>query len=168
VKGSFGGRAPLVAVAAVSVIAVPLATSASAAAPTQPVSCAVLLVKTVNNKSTVTESKCTPTAATGGGGTSTTTSGSGALKGKSISTITWASGHGTTKSTVNYAPNTAGKGKCLAGATRLTITGAIVSSTGLVAKVIKVGQHVTASVCVYTAGAKKGQTTLEPGTLEKL
>jgi len=167
-RASFAGRALLTAVATGSLIAVPLTTSASAAAVTQPASCAVLLVQTVNNKSTVTESKCTPTAATGGGGTSTTTAGTGALKGKSVSTITWASGHGTTKSTVNYMPNTKGKGKCLTGATRLTITGNIIASTGSAAKVIKAGQPVTASVCVYTAGAKKGQTTLEPGTLEKL
>jgi hypothetical protein len=92
------------------------------------------------------------------------------LKGKTINTTKWATGHGTTKSTVNYAPNTKGAGKCLAafGPTRLTITGKVLSSTGLAAKVIKAGQPVTASVCVYSKGAKKGQTLLEPGTVEKL
>ena len=39
------------------------------------------------------------------------------------------------------------------------------SSTGLALKVIKAGQPVTASVCVYASGPNKGKTLIEPGTV---
>jgi hypothetical protein len=153
------------AVAAGSLLVVPLATSAVAA---QPASCKGVLAKTVGSKVSITVSKCLPTAATGGSGTGTTSAGTGALKGKTINTIKWASNHGTTKTTVNFAPNPAGKGKCLKDGTRLKITGKVVSSTGLAAKVIKANQPVTASVCVYQKGPNKGKTLIEPGTVFKM
>jgi hypothetical protein len=165
-KGSFGVRALATAVAAGSLLVVPLAAAAPAA--TQPASCKAVVAKTVGSKVTITVSQCTPTTATGGGGSGTTTAGTGALKGKTINTIKWASNHGTTKTTVNFAPNPAGNGKCLKDGTRLKITGKVVSSTGLANNVIKANQPVTASVCVYQKGPNKGKTLIEPGTIFKM
>jgi hypothetical protein len=161
-KVSIGVRALVIAVSAGSLLAVPFATSASAA--TQPASCAKITTKTVAKVIHITESKCLPAAATGGGGTGTTTAGTGKLTGSQINTIKWNAGHGTTKATIKFAPSK-GNGKCPKGSTRLTITGKVLSSTGLAAKVIKAGQPVTASVCV---NSKTSATTIEPGTVEKL
>jgi len=166
-KISIRARALVVAAASASLIAVPLAMPSSAAVA-QPASCKAVVAKTVGSKVTITVSKCLPLAATGGTGSGTTSAGTGALKGKTVNTIKWATNHGTTKTTVNFAPNPAGKGKCLAGGTRLKITGKVVSSTGLALKVIKAGQPVTASVCVYSTGANKGKTLIEPGTVFKM
>ena len=165
-KITLRSRALAVAAASASLVAVPLALPASAV--TQPASCKAVVAKTVGSKVQITVSKCLPTAATGGSGTGTTSAGTGALKGKTVNTIKWASGKGTTKTTVNFAPNPAGKGKCLTGGTRLKITGKVVSSTGLALKVIKAGQPVTASVCVYASGPNKGKTLIEPGTVFKM
>jgi hypothetical protein len=162
---SLKGRALVIGLAAGSLLAVPLAMPASAA---QPASCKSVVAKTVGSKVTITVSKCTPTTATGGSGSGTTSAGSGKLSGKTVNTIKWASGHGTTKTTVNFAKNPAGNGKCLAGGTRLKITGKVVSSTGKALTVIKAGQPVTASVCVYQSGPNKGKTLIEPGTVFKL
>jgi hypothetical protein len=162
-KASVGARALMIAVAAGSLLAVPFATSASAA--TQPASCGKITTKVVGSVVHITESKCLPLGATGGGGTGTTAKGTGKLNGSTINTIKWASGHGTTKAAIKYAVNKKGLGKCPKGTSRLTITGKVLSSTGLAAKVIKANQPVTASVCV---NGKTTATTLEPGTLEKL
>jgi hypothetical protein len=159
-KASVGVRALVIAAASASLLAVPLAVPASAV--TQPASCAGLSTKTVGKIVYITLSKCLPTAATGGGGTGTTSAGTGALTGKTVNTTKWASGHGTTKTAISFKPTTLGK--CKAGTTRLAITGKVVSSTGLAAKVIKAGQPVTASVCL----TKTLSTSLEPGTIEKL
>jgi hypothetical protein len=161
---SVGARALMIALATGSLIAVPLAGAASAASPA---SCGVVTTKTVGTKTTITAAKCLPKSATGGGGTATTTTGSGKLAGKLIVTTKWASGHGTTKTAITFAPAKT-KGKCPTGSTRIALTGKVVSSTGLAAKVIKAGQLVTASSCAFTSGAKKGQVSLEPGTVEKL
>ena len=162
-KASIGARALVIAVAAGSLIAVPLATSASAA--TQPASCGKISTKTVGKVIHITESKCLPVAATGGGGTGTTSAGTGKLSGSQINTIKWNSNHGTTKAAIKFAPNKKGIGKCPKGSSRLSITGKVLSSTGLAAKVIKANQPVTASVCV---NSKTSAVSLEPGTLEKL
>jgi hypothetical protein len=162
-KASFGARALLIATAAGSLVAVPFATSASAV--TQPASCGKITTTVVGATVHITESKCLPLSATGGGGTGTTAKGTGALSGSTINTIKWATNHGTTKAAIKFAPNKAGKGKCPTGTSRLTITGKVISSTGLAATVIKANQPVTASVCV---NAKTAATTIEPGTLEKL
>ncbi len=164
-NGSIRRRGLLVAAAAVSLVAVPLAVPASAA---QPASCKAVVAKKVGTKVNITVSKCAPTSATGASGKGPTTAGTGTLKGKTVFTIKWAKGHGTTKTTVKFAPNTAGKGKCLKGGTRLKVTGKVVASTGSAGKVIKPGQPVTASVCVYASGANKGKTLIEPGTVFKL
>ena len=162
-KASFGVRALVIATATASLLAAPFALPASAV--TQPASCAKITTKVVGSVINITEAKCLPLAATGGGGTGTTSKGTGALSGSTINTIKWATNHGTTKATIKFAPNKAGKGKCPTGTSRLSITGKVLSSTGLAAKVIKAGQPVTASVCV---NAKTTATTLEPGTVEKL
>jgi len=162
-NASFRVRALAIATATASLVAVPLALPASAV--TQPASCAKITTKVVGSVIHITESKCLPLAATGGGGTGTTSKGTGALSGSTINTITWAAKHGTTKAAIKFAPNKAGKGKCPTGTSRLSITGKVLSSTGLAAKVIKAGQPVTASVCV---NGKTAATKLEPGTVEKL
>jgi hypothetical protein len=161
-KVSIGVRALVIAVSAGSLLAVPLATSASAA--TQPASCGTITTKVVSKVIHITESKCLPVTATGGGGTGTTAAGTGKLSGSQINTIKWNSSHGTTKASIKFGPSK-GNGKCAKGTTRLTITGKVLSSTGAAAKVIKANQPVTASVCV---NAKTSATTLEPGTIEKL
>ena len=163
-KVSIGARALVIAVSAGSLLAVPLATSASAAAA-QPASCGKITTKVVASVIHITESKCLPAAATGGGGTGTTAAGTGKLSGSQINTIKWNGGKGTTKASIKFAPNKKGNGKCAKGTSRLTITGKVLTSTGAAAKVIKAGQAVTASVCV---NSKTTATTLEPGTLEKL
>jgi hypothetical protein len=161
-KVSIGARALVIAVSAGSLLAVPLASSASAAA--QPASCGKISTKTVGKVIHITESKCLPAAATGGGGTGTTSAGTGKLSGSQINTIKWNGGKGTTKATIKFAPVKT-LGKCAKGTTRLKITGKVLSSTGAAAKVIKTGQAVTASVCV---NSKTSAVSLEPGTLEKL
>jgi hypothetical protein len=162
-KASFGVRALVITVAAGSLLAVPFATSASAA--TQPASCGKITTKTVAKVIHITESKCLPASATGGGGTGTTSAGTGKLSGSQINTIKWASGHGTTKAAIKFAPNKKGIGKCAKGTSRLSITGKVLSSTGAAGKLIKAKQPVTASVCVNT---KTSAVSLEPGTVEKL
>ena len=119
-KVSFGIRAAAIAVAAGSLIAVPLATSASAAA--QPASCGKITTTITGSTIHITESKCLPTSATGGGGTGTTAKGTGKLSGSTVNTIKWLSGHGTTKATIKFAANPKGNGKCAKGTTRLAIT----------------------------------------------
>jgi hypothetical protein len=161
-RTAFGIRAVVIALAVGSLLAVPLTTAASAA--TQPASCASITTKVVGTVIHITEAKCLPLSATGGGGTGTTAKGTGKLTGSTINTITWASGHGTTKAAIKFGP-AKGNGKCAKGTTRLAITGKIVSSAGKVATVIKANQLVTASVCV---NSKTSATTLEPGTVEKL
>ena len=153
---SVRARAVVIAAASVSLLAVPLAMPASAAAP--PGKCTKLATKTVGSKLTATLSGCAPAAATGGtgGGTFTTT---GAKSGTLNITITWATKHGTTKGNVKFGP-AKGLGKCPAGTTtRVALTGKVTGGTGTAFKTIKTGQAITGSVCV---GAKTD--SLEPST----
>jgi hypothetical protein len=159
-RGSLKGRALVIGVAAGSLLLVPLAAPASAV--TQPAKCGKITTKTVGKVIHITVSKCTPLSATGGSGTGTTSSGTGALKGKTVNKITWASKHGTSTMAISFAPTTLGK--CPKTTTRLSITGKVTASTGLAAKVIKKGQPVTAKVCV---NKKTAAVALEPGTVEK-
>jgi hypothetical protein len=153
-------RVLVIAATSASLLAVPLAMSASAAAA-PPGSCKKLVTKTALSKLTATLSSCTPAAATGGsgGGTFTTSTGtSGTLN----ITITWAAKHGTTKGNVKFG-QAKGFGKCPGGTTsRVALTGKVTGGTGTVFKTIKTGQVITGSVCV---GAKTD--TLEPGTVLK-
>jgi hypothetical protein len=117
-------------------------------------------------KSTV--ASCTPAALKAGGGSITkvdTSQTSGTL----VQTITWKNGKGTTKLTIKFAP-VKGIGKCKAPYDgRVKITGSVKSSTGAAKKIIKPKEPVSASICAVTkAGAKQGQSTLEPGTKFKL
>ena len=151
----FGG----VLVAAAMVLSVGLiAAPAGAVAGPQ---CAALKTKTANGKLTASLSKCTPTAATGGAGGGTfAAAAKGTKSGTLAITITWASGHGTSKGNVTFV-TAKGIGKCAKGTTSLlTIGGTVIGGTGTAAKTIKTGQKISAAVCV---GAKAD--TLEPGTV---
>jgi hypothetical protein len=144
-----------VAAASMSLLAVPLAGTASAVAP--PGACKKLATKTVASKLTANLSTCTPAAATGGSGSGAFTTSSGSSGTINI-TITWAAGHGTTKGTIKFGPNKAGIGKCPKGTTRDTITGKVTGGTGTAFKTIKTGQAINGSVCLGTTD------TLETGT----
>src|ERR1700760_680268 len=105
-------RGLAIAVASVSMIAVPLAMPASAAAAKQPGACKKLATKTVGTKITATLSSCTPAAATGGSGTGTFTAApKGSKKGSLAITITWVKKHGTTKGTITFTQSKT-LGKC--------------------------------------------------------
>jgi len=110
-----------------------------------------------------TVSKCTPTSSTGGSGTGVSLI-PGVWKGKKVealSTTTWASGKGTTITTLVY---TAAKsvGNCPKGSIlRETSVGTVVGGTN---KAFPVGAKITATVCV----AKNDSATLAPGTVETL
>lgn len=147
----------VIAAASASLLAVPLAVPASAAAA-PPGKCTKLATKTVGKKLTATLSNCTPVAATGGkgGGTFTT---SGATSGTLNITIKWTANKGTTKGNVKFGP-VKGLGKCPKGATsRVKLTGKVTGGTGTAFKTIKKGQAITGTVCVL-----KTTQTLEPGT----
>jgi len=157
---SVRARALVTVAAAASLLAVPLATPATAVL-TQPGKCTKLATKTVGTKITATVSSCTPLPATGGKGTGTFTT-TGAPSGTLNITIKWALSKGTTKANIKFA-NTATKGKCPAGTTaRTKITGKVTGGTGVAFKTFKVGQPVTAFVCQRPSGI-----TLEPGTALK-
>src|SRR5689334_9008009 len=146
-------RALVTVAATASLLAVPLAMPATAVV-TQPGKCTKLATKTVGTKITATVSSCTPVPATGGKGTGTFTT-TGAPSGTLNITIKWAASKGTTKANIKFA-NTATKGKCAVGATRIKITGKVTGGTGAAFKTIKKGQPVTASVC--SGPAPKGIT----------
>ena len=135
-----------------------IAAPAGAAAGPQ---CTGLTTKMAGTKLTASLSKCTPTAATGGAGGGTfAAAAKGTKSGTLAITITWASGHGTSKGNVTFT-TAKGVGKCAAGTTSLlTIGGTVIGGTGTAAKTIKTGQKISAAVCV---GAKAD--TLEPGTV---
>jgi hypothetical protein len=157
---SVRSRTLVIAAASASLIAVPLALPASAAAA-PPGACKKLATKTVGAKLTANLSSCTPAAATGGSGGGTFTT-SGATTGTLNITIKWAAGKGTTKANIKFGPSKT-LGKCPAGTTsRVTLAGKITGGTGTAFKTFKVGQPVTAAICV----AAKSDT-LEPGTALK-
>jgi hypothetical protein len=152
-------RALAVLAASASLLALPLAGPSSAVVK-QPGTCTKLTTKTVGSTLTATLTGCTPLAATGGKGTGKFKSQSGSSGNLNI-TITWANHKGTTKGTIHFANNPAGRGKCPVGTTRTKITGKVTGGTGAAVKTIKAKQPITGSVCV---GAK---ITLEPGTALK-
>jgi hypothetical protein len=157
---SVRARALVIVAATASLLAVPLATPATALV-TQPGKCTKLVTKTVGTKITATVSNCTPLAATGGKGTGTFTS-TGAPSGTLNITLKWALSKGTTKANIKFATQ-ATKGKCPTGTTaRIKITGKVTGGTGVAFKTFKTGQPVTGSVCNRPSGI-----TLEPGTALK-
>ncbi len=165
-KGLFGKRGLAIAVAAGTVLAVPLAVPASAA--TQPASCSTVTTALKGGKITATFSKCAPAALAAGGGASFTNPPKGTTKGTLKLTLTWKGGKGTTVALVNFKANPKGIGKCPKGDTREAVTGKVTGGTGTAAQTIKVGQLVTSSTCAVTTGPKLGSSTLEPGTQFKL
>jgi|SRR3954447_8391750 hypothetical protein len=166
-KMSIKASALVIGMAATAGMVLPIAAPAGAALKAS-VSCKTETSPPLSKgavKSTV--GKCTP-AALAAGGTSTTKAKAGSTSGQSTSTTTWKNGKGTTTATIKYK-GAATKGKCKAPYdTRVTITGKVTKATGAAAKITKVGEPVTASICAITKGAKLGQTTIEPGTLFKL
>jgi hypothetical protein len=145
-----------VAVAVGSLTAIPLSAPSSAAAA--PASCSKLVSLTPTtvkgvSMSNSTISGCLPLAATGGSGKSVTN-----LK-TFISTTTWAGGKGTTIVKISYKG--ASQGKCPSTASHVLSTGKVTGGSGAALKVIKVGQTVSASVCV---DKKSSAASLEPGT----
>jgi len=147
---------------------IPLTHTASAALK-QTVACAKVTAPKIpaSGKLTSTFASCTPALLAAGGTSTVAVQKNGPQAGKIVSTIVWKNAKGTTKSTYNYKP-AATKGKCVAPYdTRVTITGKILSSTGA-AKIIKVGEPVTGSVCAITKGANLGKSTIEPGTKFKM
>jgi hypothetical protein len=155
-------RALVIMAASASLIAVPLAMPASAAAA-PPGKCTKLVTKTVKSKLTATLTGCTPAAATGGGGAGAFNT-TGAKSGTINIVITWKTKHGTTKGNIKFGPNKAGLGKCpkVKGESRDTISGKVTGGTGTALKTIKKGQAITGSICL---GAKAD--TLEPGSALK-
>jgi hypothetical protein len=145
-----------VAVAAGSLMAIPLSSPVSAATGascTKLVSPPPVTVKGVStSKSTV--SGCTPLTATGGTGKSVTN-----LK-TLVSTTTWAGGKGTTIEKVAYKTTTS-QGKCPSTSSHILSTGTVTGGTGAAFKAIPKGAKVTASVCV---NKKTSAASLEPGT----
>jgi hypothetical protein len=150
--------------ASLSLLAIPLATSASAA---QPAACKKLSSKVVAKKTVTTISSCTPTAATGGSGTTAyTTPPKGSKAGSLKLTITWASKHGTSVAVIQFTQQKT-LGKCPKGKTngsawtRDKITGSISGGSGTAFKTIKKGQAVTGSVCNAKALSVEPNTTLK-------
>jgi hypothetical protein len=157
-----GALAVALAFATGSLLLPLLASPASAAA--QSATCGKVTSSNAGGKLTTTYALCTPTALKAGGVSTLAVPKNGPLKGKLISTVTWKNNQGTTKNTYNYAP-ASGNGKCAASTTRLKISGKVLNGTGAVAKIIKVGEPVTASVCITKATSA---ASLEPGTKLKL
>jgi len=160
-------RLIVVALAAGSLIMVPLAAPGSATVPAGPQCTKIVspppttINKVSTSKSTV--SGCTPTATTGGSGKSVTQLGV-TYKGKKVealSTTTWAGGKGTTTATLSYASAKGGLGNCPHGSILREVTsGLVVAGTN---KLIKIGSKESATVCV----AKNSSATLAPGTVWK-
>jgi hypothetical protein len=119
--------------------------SSPASAAVAPPSCTAL--KGTETGKTDALTGCTPIANTGGSGTSATKMGKGTT---GSSTITWASKHGVTTTSYNYVIVATAKEKCGKGNLEIIETGKVTKSSGLAAKVIKVGQKTTATVCLTT------------------
>ena len=157
-------RGVVIAVAALSMVAVPLAMPASAA---QPASCTKLGSKVVGKKTVTTISSCTPTAATGGSGTTAySTPPKGSKAGSLKLTITWATKHGTSTAVIQFAVQKT-LGKCPKGGTKASpytrdkITGSITGGSGTAFKTIKKGQAVTGSVCSAKTLSVESGTSLK-------
>ncbi len=164
-------RALVVGAAAVSMFTAPLAVPASAAPKKPHVACAKVTsssTKIVGNRITVKSSfgKCTPAALRAGGSQKITTTLdklSGTIKG----TFTWKNKKGSTALTIKFAAQKKNR-RCPKGTVREKITGKTGKSKGPAAKIVKVGEPVTASISAYTSGPKTGRSFLEKGTKFKL
>lgn len=166
-------RALAIGVAAGSLVAVPLATPASATTPH--VACSKLVAKTTisgtgaNSKATTksTLSVCTPSALSAGA-TSTVTTPVSNTFGKVTSKLTWKNGKGTTTVVQQYKTTTT-PGKCpnKKGWLHIKLTGTTKTSTGAAAKIIKAGETISGSICTNT-NTTPYTSTLEPGTKFKL
>ena len=140
-----------VALAASSLMAIPLAEAASAVTP---VTCSKLVAPPPKaGISTGTISGCTNTAATGGGGKQVTNIA------KLTAVITWNAKKGTTLLKISY---TGGPkvNKCAKGSTLIVATGSVTGGSGAALKAIPKGSKYSESVC-YDA---KQNTSIEPGT----
>ena len=169
-KTSIRAGALVIAIAAGTGLAVPLAMPASAAL-TPSVACAKETSPPIaksGGKLQSTLATCTP-AALAAGGSSLTAVKPNQTAGTLTDTITWKGGKGTTVAIVKYG-KASGIGKCKAPYdSRVAITGSVKSSTGAAAKIVKKGEPLSASICAISkAGASQGQTTVEPGTKFKL
>jgi hypothetical protein len=145
-----------VGVAVGSLAAIPLSSPASAAAA--PASCSKLVSLTPTtvkgvSMSNATVSGCLPAAVTGGSGKSVTNLST------FVSTTTWAGGKGKTIVKISY--KAAPQGKCPSTASHVLSVGKVTGGSGAALKAIKVGQKVSASVCV---NKKTSAASLEPGT----
>jgi hypothetical protein len=153
-------RGVAILAASASLLTVPMALPASAAAAVP--QCKKLTTKTVKTTVNVTLTTCTPTTATGGKGTGTFKSNPN-KSGTFLLAIKWAGGKGTTKATVTFKGATT-KGKCPKTSTgRVTLGGSVTGGSGAAVKTIKPKQKIVGSVC---SSAKSGYT-VEPGTTLK-
>ena len=124
-------RMVAVALAASSLMAIPLAEMASAAVV--PVTCTKLVAPAPKgNTSTGTLSGCSNTAATGGGGKQVTNIS------KKTAVITWNAKKGTTLFTISYKGGPT-KNKCATGSTLIVATGTVTGGTGAALKAIPKG-----------------------------
>jgi hypothetical protein len=164
-------RALAVGVGAAALLVAPLAPPASAAKKKPHVACRKVTsssTKIVGSKITVKSAfgSCTPKALKAGGTQKITTTVdqlSGSIKG----TFVWKKKQGSTALTIKFAQQK-NRRKCPAGTVREKITGKTGKSKGAAAKIVKVGEPITASICAYTEGPKLGQSFLEKGSKFKL
>ena len=162
-KSSVRFRGIACAAAAGLALTVPLAMPASAALKPS-VSCSKLVSPPIKGgKSTGTISGCTPAALAAGASSAFTSPPVGSQKGSLTGTYTWKNGKGKTIVLVQFALQTA-KGKCPTGTTRVKVTGKVTGGSGAAAKIVKVGEPFSSSICAYTSGANAGKNLNEPGT----
>jgi hypothetical protein len=149
----------LVTVTASSLLALPTASPASAAAP--PTTC--LNPKSVTNikkgTSTVTLTNCTNKAATGGSGVAIVNFKTSGTNSTVTGKITW-KGTGTTTFNLKTAVSKT-LGKCPKGTVRFITTGKVTGGTGKAGTLIPKGSPYSENVCANTT---TGKTTMEPGT----
>jgi hypothetical protein len=117
---------------------------ASAAVPAGSAECTGIALSVTKTTANVTLSKCGDTANTGGKGT--IQAAALAKKGPQTVKITWAN-KGTTTTTMTVVENTKPGTKCVKGDDLYTATGSVKSDTGA-AKSLKVGNKVSASICI--------------------
>jgi len=145
-------RLVAVALAASSLMAIPLAEAASAAVT--PVTCTKLVAPAPKaGLSTGTISGCSNAAATGGGGKQVT------IIAKLTATITWNGGKGTTTLKISYKAGPK-VNKCAKGSSLIVAVGSVTGGSGAALKAIPKGSKYSESVC-YDA---KQNTSIEPGT----
>jgi hypothetical protein len=140
-----------VALAASSLMAIPLAEAASAVTP---VTCTKLVAPAPKaGLSTGTLSGCSNTAATGGGGKQVTNIA------KLTAVITWNAKKGTTTMKISYKAGPK-VNKCAHLSTLILATGTVTGGSGAALKAIPKNSKYSEAVC-YDA---KQNTTIEPGT----